>query len=266
LGGLDVYETAPPTLPQDLGRPAILVFSKTNGFRHDEAIAAGNVYFSQFAAAKGWGYFATENGAAFNPEILSRFDVVVFNNTSGDVFLPAQKAAFRAFVEGGGGFVGLHAAGDNSHEGWPWYQTQLIGAKFTQHTVFPQFQQATVRLDDTAHPLSRGLPSKWQRTDEWYSFEKSPRAQGVTVIATIDESSYKPEGLLGADLRMGDHPVAWARTLGHGRVFYTAVGHLPEAFSERETRRLLDNALIWANGYGREECKIRPCRAEGVVP
>ncbi len=137
LGGVKVYETQPPQLPANLPRPAILVFSKTNAFRHADAIPAANSLFRQIAHDKGWGYFQTENGAAFRPDILSRFDAVVFNNVSGDVFTPDQRSAFEGFVKNGGGFLGLHAAGDNSHEAWPWYADNLIGAAFTMHTMSP---------------------------------------------------------------------------------------------------------------------------------
>ena len=77
-----------PRCPPICKRPAILVFSKTNAFRHEEAIPAGKALFAKLAKDKGWGHFQTENGAAFTPEILARFDAVVFNNASGDVFTP----------------------------------------------------------------------------------------------------------------------------------------------------------------------------------
>ena len=92
LGGLKVYETVPPPLPANLRSPAMLVFSKTNGFRHEEAIPAANHMLERTANIHGWGYFQTENGAAFSPAILSKFDLVVFNNASGDVFTPDQRA------------------------------------------------------------------------------------------------------------------------------------------------------------------------------
>ncbi len=135
LGGLKVYETTPPALPANLPHPAILVFSKTNAFRHEEAIPAGNALFQQIAKDKGWGYFQTENGATFSPELLAKFDMVVFNNTSGDVFTPQQRAAFKAFVENGGGYLGVHAAGDNSHKAWGWYMTDVIGTEFIGQSV-----------------------------------------------------------------------------------------------------------------------------------
>lgn len=246
LGGVKVYETTPPAVPADLKRPAILVFSKTNGFRHEEAIPAANAMFRDLAKTNGWGYFQTENGATFNAQILSRFDAVVFNNVSGDVFTPGQRQAFKAWLENGGGFVGIHAAGDNSHKGWPWYQNEVIGARFTQHTMEPQFQKATVHVEDPAHPATQGLPASWQQTEEWYSFEKSPRSKGYGVLVSVDEDTYNPEGMLGKDLRMGDHPMVWKHCKGKGRVLYSAFGHRAEAYSEPEHRRLLANATAWA--------------------
>lgn len=254
LGGLKVYETTPPALPAEIKRPAILVFSKTNGFRHEEAIPAGEALFAQMARDKGWGYFATENGATFSPEILARFDAVVFNNTSGDVFTPAQRAAFQAFLEQGGGYVGLHAAGDNSHSAWDWYMKALIGATFTQHTMDPQFQEATVNVENAEHPVTAGLPASWRRIEEWYSFDRSPRKSGADILITVDEKTYNPVGMFGKDLRMGDHPAAWSRCIGKGRVFYTIFGHRAEAFAEPETRLLLGNALAWATRQQGSQC------------
>lgn len=254
MGGVKVYETTPPVLPEQIKRPAVLVFSKTNGFRHEEAIPAANALFAQVAKDKDWGYFQTENGATFSPAILSRFDVVVFNNVSGDVFNSEQRAAFKAFLENGGGYVGIHAAGDNSHAAWDWYMKDIIGANFTAHTMFPQFPKATVRVEDAAHPATRGLPSSWQQTEEWYSFDKSPRTTGAHVLINVDEKSYNPKGIFGKDLRMGDHPMVWSRCVGKGRVLYSAFGHTAEAYSQPENRSLLVNGLEWAARQTGDEC------------
>ncbi len=255
LGGKHDHETVAPPIPADLKHPAILVFSKTNAFRHEESIPAGNAYFANLAKEKGWGVFETENGAAFTPDVLAKFDAVVFNNVSGDVFSADQQAAFKAFIANGGGYVGLHAAGDNSHEGWPWYQNEVIGAKFTMHTMKPQFQQATANVEDKTHAITQGLPASWQRTEEWYSFDKSPRAKGIYVLVTVDEKTYNPEGMFGKNLRMGaDHPVAWSHCMGKGRAFYTAFGHRAEAFAEPETKTLLANAVAWSLDKNAKDC------------
>ena len=254
LGGLKIYETTAPAVPSDIRRPAILVFSKTNGFRHEEAIPAANTAFSKMAHDNGWGYYQTENGATFTLRNLSRFDAVVFNNVSGDVFTGDQKAAFKTFVERGGGYVGIHAAGDNSHR-WGWFVENLIGAEFIGHPMRPQFQKATVRIADGGHPATAGLPRQWSAIDEWYSFASSPRAKGFHILATLDEASYSPKGLFGSDLAMGmDHPISWWNCAGKGRVFYTAMGHTAESYAEPQNRQMLLGALKWALNSERKEC------------
>ncbi|TCJ37014.1 ThuA domain-containing protein [Parafrankia sp. BMG5.11] len=254
LGGLKVYETEPPVLPTQLARPAVLVFSKTNAFRHEEAIPAAKRLLSEIAEKRRWGIYLTDNGATFAPELLARFDVVVFNNVSGDVFTPAQRSALRSYLENGGGFVGIHAAGDNSHP-WPWYVEQVIGARFIGHPMDPQFQRATVNRQDADHPAGARTPARWKHRDEWYSFAASPRRAGVHVIAAIDERSYSPGSFFGTDLAMGsDHPVAWWRCVGKGRAFYTAMGHTAASYSEPEMRALIGGALDWANDHGGPWC------------
>jgi uncharacterized protein len=247
LGGLKVYETKPPTLPSDIKHPAILVFSKTNGFRHEEAIPAANILFAELAKENGWGHYQTENGATFAPEILSRFDAVVFNNVSGDVFTPEQRAALKAFTENGGGFVGVHGAGGDMSYAWDWYVNDLIGTQFIGHPMSPQFQKATVKVEDKTHPATKDLPERWSRTDEWYSFQKSARQPGVTILATLDETTYSPIGMFGQKLAMGkDHPIIWSHCVGTGRALYSALGHQAAAYAEPEYRKTLNGAVHWA--------------------
>ena len=35
------------------------------------------------------------------------------------------------FLEDGGGWIGIHAAGDGSHKDWRWYVETLIGSDYT---------------------------------------------------------------------------------------------------------------------------------------
>ena len=267
LGGLKVYETDAPTLPNDIKRPAILVFSKTNAFRHEEAIPAANALLDALAQENDWGIYKTENGAAFSPAILARFDAIVFSNTSGDVFTPDQRAAFKAFVENGGGWVGIHAAGDNSHADWGWYMDKVIGTTFVGHPMNPQFQKAAVRIEVRTNPATRDVPAQWRRTDEWYSFDKSPRKPGITVLATLDESTYKPGSFFGTELAMGkDHPIVWARCVGKGRALYSAPGHTAATYAEPVYRTHLTGALKWALKLDGEGCSTNIAAAEKSAP
>jgi type 1 glutamine amidotransferase len=253
----DHHDTEPPRLPTELSAPAVVVFSKTNAFRHKEGIAGGQAALAEIAAGNGWDVFITENGAVFNPEMLNKFGAVVFLNASGDMLSAAQEQAFQAWLEGGGGWLGIHAAGDSSHAGWAWYSDTLIGAEFTAHTMGPQFQRATLLTENHQHPVNAGLPSLWQHVEEWYSFASSPRARGFTILATVDESTYTPvQKVFGSetDLRMGDHPVIWSTCVGAGRSVYSALGHQAEAFASPTYRRLLENALAWALGLRQGGC------------
>ncbi len=89
------HDLVAPALPADLGSPALLVFSKTNGFRHEEGIVGGGQALAEIAADNNWGLYATENGAVFNKANLARFDVVIFLSATGDMLSTPQEQAFQ---------------------------------------------------------------------------------------------------------------------------------------------------------------------------
>lgn len=239
---MPVYDTAAPQLPAMSGRPAILIFSKTNGYRHDH-IPTSNAAIERLVKGKGWSAFVTENAAVFNPEQLARFDAVVFNSVSGSPFTPEQRAAFQEWIGKGGGFVGLHGAGGDTSYSWNWYVNDLIGAQFIGHPMEPQFQRATIRVENRSHPATRHLRPTWPWTEEYYSFAKSPRGPSTNVLATVDEKTYDPS----QPLRMGsDHPLIWWRCAGKARIFYSALGHQAESYSDPSHLKLIEGAIAWA--------------------
>jgi type 1 glutamine amidotransferase len=244
-------DATPPQLPVGFGahgQIAILIFSKTAGYRHDDAIPAAEHAVREIAAHRGWQVYQTENAAVFDAALLAPVDVVFGNNITGDCWTAGQKAAFRDWIEAGGGFVGVHGAAGTEYEYWPWYQDVLIGARFRAHPENPQFQTATLRIEDRSHPATKHLGETWVREDEWYSFTSNPRVPGVRVLATLDESTYKPEDW-GRDIRMGaDHPIIWSHCVGRGRSFYSALGHKGEYYAEPLHVELLEGAIAWAAG------------------
>jgi type 1 glutamine amidotransferase len=256
--GLHRYESVAPVLPSQLKNTAILVFSKTNGFRHDEAIDAANRALSEIADARGWSVFLTDNGAVFNPDQLRRFKTIVWNNTSGDVLTEEQRVAFKAYIQSGGGFVGIHAAGGDPKYAWNWYVDDLVGAQFIGHTLGPQFQQATIRIEDSNTPATRDLGARWDRTDEWYSFQSNPRQKGFHILANLDENSYSPlmkfPVMKALDLHMRDHPIIWSHCVGNGLAVYSALGHLPTAYSESKYLKFLEGALAWTARLEGSKC------------
>jgi len=201
----------------------VLVFSRTLMFRH-ASITNGIAAIKQLGAENGFRVDATEDASRFTPETLTKYKVVVFLSTSGDILDEEQQEAFRKYIEAGGGLVGIHAAvhGDVATEGnWPWYGEAMCAA-FTNHSAIVP---AVVDIEDANNPSTVGLPKRWSRTDEWYNFITSPRGK-VRVLASLDETTYKG-GTMGKD-----HPVAWCKQVGKGRVWYTALGHTEASFTE----------------------------------
>lgn len=252
------FDTEPVPLPSDLGAPALLLFTKTNGFRHEEGIPAGVALIRSIAAARGLSVFHTESGAVFTPENLGRVSAVVWHQVSGDVLDPPQKAALRGWIEAGGGWVGIHGAGGDGSYAWAWYRDVLVGAQFIGHPMGPQFQDGTLVVEDRGHPATQGLPERFTHNEEWYSFDQSVRDKGYRVLATVDETSYEPRmRFLGTDkdLRMGeDHPVIWSHCVGRGRAFYSALGHQAQSYETAEMRSLLSGAIAWAARLEGEGC------------
>ncbi len=240
-----VYDSVPPEIPADIKGPnAILIFSKTNGYREEPAIQASNAALVAITKKRGWPAYVTENAAVMNAEQLGRFKLVIWNNTSGDLLTEPQRAAFKTWMENGGAFVGTHGAGGDPKYEWAWYPETLIGAQFTSHS---SQQVGTVRIEDTKSPITKGLPAVWARTvrDEWYAFKDNPRSKpGFHILAVADESTYDPQrSTMGAD-----HPMVWTHCVGKGPVFYSAIGHSAETYSEPNHLLLLENAIAWALG------------------
>jgi type 1 glutamine amidotransferase len=122
----------------------------------------------------------------------------------------------------------------------------------------PQFQEATIRVEAPVHPALAHLEREWVRTEEWYSFAKSPRETGARILATLDESTYAPDFKLffiDRDLRMGaDHPIIWSQCIGRGRSLYSALGHQAEAYSEPEHLELLEEGVAWLLDDASNDC------------
>jgi type 1 glutamine amidotransferase len=220
----------------------ILVFSKTLLYRH-ASITNGVAMLQQLGAKHGFAVDATEDSSAFTPANLARYKVAVFLGTSGDVLNPEEETAFKNFIENGGGFVAIHAAvaGKVATEGdWLWY-SQLLCADFDNHKAI---ERAIVIIEDKTHPSTAHLPDTWSRIDEWYNFVSTPRPK-VHVLASLDEKSFHG-GTMGSD-----HPVIWTRAIGKGRLWYTALGHTEESYSDPNFIQHIVGGIQFAAGLTR---------------
>lgn len=212
----------------------VLIFSKTNGFRH-ESIAAGIEAIKKLGTENNFLVDATEDSLAINSKNLKQYKTIIFLSASGNVLGEKQKEALKKFIQKGGGFVGIHSA-TNCEPNWSWY-TKMIGGIFEGH---PEPQPAKLIVVNHDHSSTKQLPTIWERKDEWYNFKDlNP---DVNVLIKIDETSYNG-GKHGEN-----HPLAWYQSYDGGRVFYTALGHSPESYSEPLFAAHLLGGITYAMG------------------
>jgi PKD repeat protein/regulation of enolase protein 1 (concanavalin A-like superfamily) len=215
-----------------------LVFSETAGFRHS-SIDEGHAALEQLGEDEGFQVDHTEDSTVFRPDVLSHYDTVTFLSTTGDVLSPTEQGAFEDYIQGGGGYTGIHSASDTEYE-WEWYG-HLVGAYFRNHP--PGTPTATVRIEDQEHPSTAGQPASYTMVDEWYNFQSpvdpvvggggddyNPRGvAGIHVLGNVDESTYDEQDGNATD---DDHPLIWCQRYDGGRSWYTAMGHAEATFTE----------------------------------
>ncbi|MGH3757845.1 ThuA domain-containing protein [Actinophytocola sp.] len=239
---LGTFVTTPTAAAQ--ARFNVLVFSKVNGFYHD-SIPAGQQAITELGAEHDFGVTVSDDPALFTDDGLAAFDAVVFNNTNsrnGPILDAAQRAAFERYIQGGGGYAGIHSASGTEYD-WAWYG-ELMGAFFKVH---PAIQPLRIEVDDRVHPSTKDLPRVWERTEEPYDFVANPRGN-VHVLASYDTRSYTGH-TMGAD-----HPIAWCQDFEGGRSWYTGLGHSIEAYSEPAFRAYLLGGIEWAAGAAAGDC------------
>lgn len=201
------------------------------------------------AKQNNWFLYKTEDGGVFNPEQLGHFRAVIFNNSTGPVLNDEQQKALSQYVESGGTLIGIHGAGDNSHH-WPWYEINLIGTQFSHHSLDPHLQKTEVHVEINADSiLTKKLSPIWTDEDEWYVFFHQP--EGVQILSYIDGDKIIPNGnmlwMKDKNFGMGKyHPVAWYRTVGKGKTFYTSMGHSKDVWQRPDFVRTVENAIRWS--------------------
>ena len=172
-----------------------------------------------------------------------------------DVPLDArQKADLLSFVKDDGkGFVAAHTA-TTAFADWPEFG-ELIGARYDGHpwnTVY-----GSVINEDPSFPATRHLPPSFDITEEFYQASEYSRDR-IRVLLRLDVSKLPPNPELHRT--DGDFPLAWAKSYGRGRVFYSAFGHAPAAWDNPDVYRMYFEALRWALGLADGDATPRPMK------
>lgn len=237
----------------------VLVFSKFYGFNHT-AVPYGKVAFEVIGSkTDAYTPMVSDDDAMFEPDNLSQFDAVVFNNTNNEIFLPEPsvyeklspeekakadardarlKASLVDYLKRGGGLAVLHA-GVASFRQWPEYG-EIIGARFDNHP-WVAGSTVTFRIEEPEHPLARAFRGReFVVQDEIYQFKEPYSRDLVRVIVSLDTTKTNMN-VRGVHRTDGDFPMTWVKPYGKGRVFYCSLGHQHDIFwNPVVLRHLLD--------------------------
>jgi type 1 glutamine amidotransferase len=176
---------------------------------------------------------------------LAAHDLFVQVNHPPYRWTPVAEAAFRKAMERGTiGWIGFHHASllgrFDGFEMSPFFHHFMGSIVFKSYVS--DFATGTVHVEVPTHPVFVGLPATFTiENDEWYTYDRSPRAS-VQVLATVDESSYAPP----RTVKMGDHPVIWSNPHYKARNVYFQFGHKKELFDSPTFTTLFLNAIGWA--------------------
>jgi len=233
---------APVALVIAQDRPdRILYFTLSAGYRHEVIPVSVAVMKQLGVMPPRFEITESQDVAVFTADNLRRFGAVMFFTTGELPMSDAQKQALTEYVHAGGGFIGVHSATDTFYQ-WPEYG-KLIGGYFDQH---PWHQDVRVNIADPIDPLTTGVPSSIALNDEIYQIRDFDAA-GSHVLLRLDPSSVD---LSQPDVHRQPYgwPLAWTRSYGAGRVFYTALGHEAGVWRDARFQALLRNAVGWALG------------------
>jgi type 1 glutamine amidotransferase len=238
---------APPTAaaPRRMGR--ILFLTHSAGFRHsvvtrksaDEPSHAERALVDACAGA--FEVDCTQDCGAITAANLAKYQAVAFYTTGELPISEENRRALLDYVKGGGGFVGFHCATDTFYK-VPEYG-EMLGGYFDNH---PWHQKVRVKVESPRHPSTAHLGDAFEITDEIYQFKSWSRNK-MHVLMSLDVASVDLAAK-GVNRKDKDFAVAWCKSFGRGRVFYTSLGHREEVWTDDRFRKHALGGIAWAAG------------------
>ncbi len=186
------------------------------------------------STSKGFELVHSNNDAQLTASYLSQFQVIVWDNNVNagtSVGSVASREAVINYVNGGGGWLLVHGAGDHK-DSWEAFKNAMQ-TKFSSHGA-QGAADFVLDPEGLAHKELKWMMSGWATTtrftrDEWYSFQNTVRGrQNIVIVATAKNGASGVLNPMGDN--SGDHTYVFAREMGKGRVMYTALGHGGNSF------------------------------------
>jgi type 1 glutamine amidotransferase len=181
-------------------------------------------------------------GEQFNVRNLNYFDAIFFFGVREIDLSPDQRSDLLSFIKDDGkGFVAAHSAATGFFS-WPEFGN-MLGGRFDEHP-WGENAEGTVVVDDPKFPAMRHLPSRWLVRDELYQIKDFSRDR-IRVLAHLDSTKLDLTKPL-VHRTDGDFPVAWAKSYGKGRVFYSILGHDADSWDNQVLQQMYFNAVLWS--------------------
>lgn len=236
-------------------------YTAKNDRAHISFVHEANRWFANMAAAQGFSYDSTSNWDDLNTQKLAQYEVVLFLDTRPET--PAQRAAFQAFMEQGGAWMGFHFAAfaltpSTYPQNWDWYHNQFLGSgSYKSNTWRPT--SAVLRVEDRKHKATKHLPTTFKSApNEWYRWQNDLRQNpDIHILLSIDSTSYplgtgpKPHEIWHS----GYYPVVWTNkkykmlylNMGHNDIDYENKTNkeLSFTFANEIQNKLILDGLLW---------------------
>lgn len=194
---------------------------------------AGAEIIRDLLEPEGFEVTVTSDYAALGSPDVARFDLVVPQITGGEIDDAAVHVLGNA-VRLGSGIAGFHHGLATTFRG-SFHFRFIAGSTFAGHPGgIIGYRVKVIRPDD---PIMAGIASFDHRSEQYY-LHVDP---SVEVLATTTVSGEHAPWRGGTQM-----PVVYKSAHGRGRVFYSALGHVPSELERDEIRTILRRGLLWA--------------------
>ena len=222
----------------------VLVYTRSGkGYVHDNRQTSAEAV-KKMGEQNGFAVDITDDPNFITNANLKQYDALVLANTNNDIFLtPAQRDAFKHYIESGGGLVGLHSA-SGSERDWSYFAA-VMGGKFVRH---PHQQEFLIQVKDPNFPSTKKLPASYEWKDECYLLDHlNP---DIHVLLTTDYTKLDdPDKTKHPDEHYGETiPLSWYHQYDGGREFYLALGHNIADYSNPLLYDQILGGIFWAMG------------------
>ena len=254
-----IEQAIPAKAPAAPKKPRkLLVFTLNVGYPGHRSIPYANLAFTLMGEKTGaFQTVVSRDPEVFRPESLKQFDAVFLNNTVGNLFTDAElRRSLMDFVSGGGGLLGVHGTAvaftkwdRGAQEDWPEF-AMMLGARGADHRI--NTERVRIKLDDPDHPVNRAFGGKgFEFCDEFFRFQQVYSRDRVRVLLSIDTQHtdmHQGQSFGKVDRPDNDYALAWVRSQGKGRVFYSTIGHNPYVFWDKRMLEFYLAAIQFALG------------------